>query len=225
MWFFCGKWMVKRGEKTVRSRGGTPVPVGDFRFLPQKSQMVADVVFFEGFCVKFWHLPERRGANSMNLPGWILERLAQRPSRKSDAPMRISNLTRQAELAHRVDVADDGTKRRKGLLGREALSAGEGLWIVPCESIHTFGMQFPIDLIYLDRDKRVKKVRNDVPPWRISACLSAHSVLELAPGSIRRTGTKPGDRLEFSSALLPNDCRINTDACDPAWPGPANERG
>jgi hypothetical protein len=161
----------------------------------------------------------------MNLPGWILDRLAQRPSRKPDALLRISNLTRQAELAHCVDVADEGIKRRKGLLGREALSAGEGLWIVPCESIHTFGMQFPIDLIYLDRDKRVKKIRDGVPPWRISACLSAHSVLELASGSIRRTGTKPGDRLEFSSALLPSDCRISADACDPALPVRANERG
>jgi hypothetical protein len=47
VWFFSGKWMVKRGEKTVRSCGGTPVPVGDFSFLPQKSQMVADVVVFE----------------------------------------------------------------------------------------------------------------------------------------------------------------------------------
>jgi uncharacterized membrane protein (UPF0127 family) len=61
-------------------------------------------------------------------------------------------------------------------------------------------MQFPIDLVYLDRDLRVKKVRSDVPPWRLSACLSAHSVLELASGTIRRTQTRRGDKLEFSSA-------------------------
>ena len=102
-------------------------------------------------------------------------------------------------LAHCVDVADSGAKRRKGLLGRAMLPAGEGLWIVPCEAVHTFGMQFPIDLVYLDRDKRVKKVRHGVPPRRLSACLFAHSVLELASGSIRRTQTQPGDKLEFSS--------------------------
>src|SRR5258707_9734302 len=141
----------------------------------------------------------------MNLTRRILDRLGHRCSVKPDVHLKISNLTRQAELAHCVDVADHGAKRRKGLLGREMLSAGEGLWIVPCESVHTFGMQFPIDLVYLDGEKRVKKVRNDVPPWRISACLSAYSVLELASGSIHRTQTKPGDRLEFSSASLPSD--------------------
>jgi len=117
----------------------------------------------------------------------------------------ISNVTRQVELAGCIDVADCNQKRRKGLLGRKELRAGEGLWIVPCEAIHTFGMRFPIDLVYLDRDKRVKKVRHEVPPWRLSACLSAHSVLELAPGSIRTTGTSPGDRLEFSLVEAPED--------------------
>ena len=108
-------------------------------------------------------------------------------------------MTREVELGDCIDVADCVGKRRKGLLGRKELRAGEGLWIVPCEAIHTFGMQFPIDLVYLDIDKRVKKVRHQVPPWRLSACLSAHSVLELAAGAIHSTGTKPGDQLEFSS--------------------------
>lgn len=120
---------------------------------------------------------------------------------KPDVRLRISNLTRQAELAGRVEVADQGAKRRKGLLGRASLAPGEGLWILPCEAVHTFGMQFPIDLVYLDRDLRVKKVRSSVPPWRLSACLSAHSVLELAAGTIRATRTMRGDRLEFSSPV------------------------
>jgi uncharacterized protein len=112
--------------------------------------------------------------------------------------VKISNLTRQVLLAHCVEVADHGATRRKGLLGRNALPAGEGLWIVPCESVHTFFMKFPIDLIYLDRNKKVKKVRNSVPPWRVSACLSAHSIIELASGTIIMTQTRPGDALEFS---------------------------
>lgn len=112
--------------------------------------------------------------------------------------MRVSNLTRQTEVANCVLVADRGESRRKGLLGRDRLSATEGLWIVPCEAVHTFGMRFPIDLIYLDRHHRIKKIKSDVPPWKLSACLSAHSVLELAAGRIRETHTQPGDRLEFS---------------------------
>src|SRR6267154_4357910 len=123
---------------------------------------------------------------------------------KPNSPLKIWNLTRQAVLADCVEVADRGATRRKGLLGRSGLSAGEGLWIVPCESVHTFGMKFPIDLVYLDRNKKVKKVRSGVPPWRLSACLSAHSVIELATGTIHRTQTSPGDRLEFSSADAPS---------------------
>jgi uncharacterized membrane protein (UPF0127 family) len=130
----------------------------------------------------------------------IVDRLTRRRPAKPDLRLRISNLTRQSELAHCAEVADDGAKRRKGLLGRRELRPGEGLWIRPCEAVHTFGMQFPIDLVYLDRNLRVKKVRSDVRPWRLSACLTAHSVLELASGTIRGTQTKPGDTLEFSSA-------------------------
>ncbi|HEX4021257.1 MAG TPA: DUF192 domain-containing protein [Acidobacteriaceae bacterium] len=136
----------------------------------------------------------------MNPARRILDRLAGHNPRKPDAPLKISNLTRPAVIAHYVEIARHGAARRKGLLGRNHLATGEGLWIVPCESVHTFGMRFAIDLIYLDRNKKVKKVRSDVPPWRLSACLSAHSVLELAPGTIHRTGIRRGDRLEFSSA-------------------------
>ena len=100
----------------------------------------------------------------MQLTRWISDHFPQRRSAKPDVHLRITNLTRHVEIAHFVDVADKGAKRRKGLLGHERLSAGEGLWIVPCEAVHTFGMQFPIDLIYLDRDKRVKKDQK----WRAS---------------------------------------------------------
>ena len=102
------------------------------------------------------------------------------------------------EVARCAEVADVGAKRRKGLLGRQELRAGEGLWIRPCEAVHTFGMKFPIDLVYLDRKLRVKKVRSGVRPWRLSFCFTAHSVLELASGTIHETQTKPGDRIEFS---------------------------
>jgi len=64
-------------------------------------------------------------------------------------------------------------------------------------------MRFPIDLLYLDRKNKIKKVRNEVGAWRMSACLSAHSVLELPAGTIRETQTQSGDTLEFSSVSLP----------------------
>ncbi|HTU51115.1 MAG TPA: DUF192 domain-containing protein [Acidobacteriaceae bacterium] len=118
--------------------------------------------------------------------------------REPDARWRVLNLTRQTVLAERVEVADRGAKRRKGLLGRSGLGPEEGLWIVPCESVHTFGMRFAIDLVYVDRKLRVRKVRSGVPPWRMSACLTAHSVIELASGAAFASKTQVGDQLEFS---------------------------
>jgi uncharacterized membrane protein (UPF0127 family) len=141
----------------------------------------------------------------MNLTPGISNSLVEEGGAKAGSRLKIWNLTRQTVLAHSVEVADHGAARRKGLLGRKELPAGEGLWIVPCESVHTFWMRFPIDLVYLDRHKKVKKVRSGVPPWRISACFSAHSVLEFASGTIHSTQTKPGDLLEFSPQSLTGD--------------------
>ncbi len=114
--------------------------------------------------------------------------------------MVVRNKTRNTQLGDRVDVAGSGAKRTKGLLGRKGLAPGEGMWIVPCESVHTFFMRFPIDLVYIDRKQRVRKVRSSVPPWRLSACLSAHSILELPAGTIQDSLTEAGDILEIVDA-------------------------
>ena len=107
----------------------------------------------------------------------------------------MRNHTRDTVLAHAVEVADTSAKRRTGLLKHEKLEPGEGLWIVPCESVHTFFMKFPIDLLYLDRRHKVRKARSAVRPWRLSACLLAHSVLELPAGTVKQSGTQAGDEL------------------------------
>ena len=109
----------------------------------------------------------------------------------------MRNLTRNTVLGESVDVADTSAKRRTGLLKHQRLEPGEGLWISPCESVHTFFMKFPIDLVYIDKQRKVRKVRDAVPAWRLSACVSAHSVLELPAGTARQTGTCAGDMLEF----------------------------
>ena len=134
---------------------------------------------------------------------------ARRDVSDPDAFLRVSNLTRQTVLATCMKVADSGREKRKGLLGRAQLNPGEGLWILPCEAVHTFGMQFSIDLIYLDSKRRIKKLRSDVPPMRFSACLSAHSVLELVAGAIRESRTELGDRLEFSAKPSMNEPRLS----------------
>ena len=111
--------------------------------------------------------------------------------------VRVENLTRSNLVAASVEVAGDSASRRKGLLGHSPLAPEEGLWIVPCESVHTIGMAFPIDLIYLDASRKVRKLCRNVPAWRFSICLSAHSILELAAGTIDRTQVAVGDRLEL----------------------------
>jgi uncharacterized membrane protein (UPF0127 family) len=111
----------------------------------------------------------------------------------------VRNRTRQTVVATKAEVADTPGKRRTGLLKHERLEPGEGLWIVPSESVHTFFMKFPIDLVYLDRKRKVKKVRHAVGPWRVSMCLTAHSVLELPAGAARQSETKKGDILELEN--------------------------
>ncbi|HEY1806463.1 MAG TPA: DUF192 domain-containing protein [Terracidiphilus sp.] len=125
-------------------------------------------------------------------------------------PLRVTNITRGTVLATRLEAAHTGPKRRKGLLGRDGLATGEGLWIAPCESVHTFFMRFPIDLVYLDREQRIKKARSAVGPWRLSACLSAHSILELPAGTIVNTQTERGDTLEITESEPVGSCSVSS---------------
>jgi uncharacterized membrane protein (UPF0127 family) len=109
----------------------------------------------------------------------------------------VRNHTRGTILGEAVEIADSSEKRRVGLLKHVRLEPGSGLWIVPCESVHTFFMKFPIDLVYLDKQRKVRKVRHAVPAWRLSACLTAHSILELPAGTVEKSGTMPGDELSL----------------------------
>lgn len=100
-------------------------------------------------------------------------------------------------LADRADIADTSARRRTGLLKHNTLERGEGLWIAPCEAVHTFGMKFPIDVLYLDKKKKVLKIRHGMQRRRMSACLRAYSVLELPSGTAKATQTMAGDVLDF----------------------------
>jgi uncharacterized membrane protein (UPF0127 family) len=111
--------------------------------------------------------------------------------------MHAANITRGTVLAASLEVADSGPARNKGLLNRDGLDSGGGLWIIPCQSVHTFFMRFPIDLVYLDSRKRVRKVRSAVGPGRISFCLTAQSIIELPAGTVKQTQTQPGDSLSI----------------------------
>ncbi len=100
-------------------------------------------------------------------------------------------------MADRADIADTSAKRRTGLLKHTELVPGEGLWIAPCEAVHTIGMKFPIDVLFLSKTRKVLKIKNEMRRGRMSVCLRAHSVLELPSGTATATRTVAGDQLEF----------------------------
>jgi uncharacterized protein len=115
----------------------------------------------------------------------------------------VYNRTRETFIATEAVVADGYFSRLVGLLGKTKRWArfGAGLWIVPSRGVHTIGMLFPIDLVFLNKDKAVVHIEEHVRPFRVSKIsLKAVSVLELPPHTIYRTATQVGDQLEISSA-------------------------
>jgi uncharacterized protein len=114
-------------------------------------------------------------------------------------PFVVRNRTRGAILASKVQLADTSRARRIGLLKHDQLNEGEGLWIYPTQAIHTFGMRFPIDVAFLDRRMRVKRIYHQLAPFRWTSLVwSAQSVLELPSGSLAGTQTVVGDELQIS---------------------------
>jgi len=113
--------------------------------------------------------------------------------------LRVHNQSRDTTLADRALIADNSKTRKTGLLKHDRLESGEGLWITPCEGIHTVGMKFPIDVLFLDKKRKVVKIRAAMPRWRMAASLFAHSVLELPSGTAQATQTTSGDQLEFET--------------------------
>jgi uncharacterized protein len=104
-------------------------------------------------------------------------------------------------VARDVTVADRFGSRLVGLMGREQLGPDEGLWLLPCNSVHMFFMRTPLDIAYLDRQRRVVHCVPEMREWRVKLLpvRRAHSALELAPGTLRRHGINVGDQLEMET--------------------------
>jgi len=118
----------------------------------------------------------------------------------SPTPAYAFNRTRRTYLATALSVADTHWSRLRGLMGTAAADfrAGQGLWIVPSHGVHTFAMRFPIDVLYLDGNKFVVHVEQNLKPWRVAPVRArAASVLELPTETLRSTGTVLGDEIEI----------------------------
>lgn len=108
--------------------------------------------------------------------------------------LQIDNLTRNVSLVTAGRVADGFWSRLRGLMGAAGLAEGDGLLIIPCNSIHTHFMRFPIDVLYVSRELHVVHVDRAMPPWRFG-CIhrSSRFVVELPAGAA--DGTEVGDML------------------------------
>lgn len=115
--------------------------------------------------------------------------------------LRIYNRARERYLASEGRTARSFWARLRGLLGCPPLRSGQGLWIAPCNWIHTLGMGFSIDVLYLDREGQVLRVTSGMHPNRIGPLVwRANSVVELPAGTIEGTGTRVGDWVEITWA-------------------------
>jgi uncharacterized membrane protein (UPF0127 family) len=125
----------------------------------------------------------------------FLSPILERP----DVRYRLMNESRGVVLATTIEIALDSRSRRRGLLGRAGLAAGSALVIAPCESIHTFFMKFPIDVLFVAKNGTIVRAFANVGAWRLRAAFSAFAAIEFAAGAIDRSGTGRGDRVILES--------------------------
>ena len=112
----------------------------------------------------------------------------------------VFNVTRQSFVSLGVSPADTHITRLRGLLGRMRIRSEEGLWVVPCQGIHTIGLLFAIDVIYLDEDRRVIHLIEHLGPFRVAPIRrQSSSVLELPTRTIYSSNTQVGDSLLICS--------------------------
>ncbi len=137
---------------------------------------------------------------------------------KEDGTVFVFNKTKQTFLAYRVKIADSILGRLVGLLGRRSIEPDSGLWIFPSRGIHTMGMLFDIDVIFLDRNLKVVAVREVVHPFSMTSLfLNAESALELPAHTIFKSQTEIGDEMMISrfdslQAVQPEMPPVETEA-------------
>jgi uncharacterized membrane protein (UPF0127 family) len=121
--------------------------------------------------------------------------------RYADRPYELRNERTGRLIAQTVIPAFESDARRTGLLGRDTFDKGSAMVIAPSNAIHTFGMQFPIDALFVRRNGVVVKVRRNIPPWRAVAALRAYAVIELPAGTLAPEDARVGDVLTIVATV------------------------
>ncbi len=123
-----------------------------------------------------------------------------RPLRKAAGDTcSLVNVRTGSVIAEVVESALDSKSRRKGLLGRDSLADSHALVLAPCGSVHTIGMRFPIDVLFMNADGSVIKIVERMGAWRMAGSLQACITVELPTGSVQRHHVLTGDRLSIQS--------------------------
>lgn len=113
-----------------------------------------------------------------------------------NAGVLLDDLSESVVIGH-VRRTTSAFERMRGLLGHGPLAADHGLWLVPCNSIHTAFMRYPIDVVFLDRALTVVYIETALSPWRSAWRVRARSVLELAAGGAAAAELTVGQRLRW----------------------------
>lgn len=113
----------------------------------------------------------------------------------------IRNANRNTILAQNVRIADCFLGRLKGLLGTNRLAEGAALIIKPCSSVHTFGMKYAIDVLFIDKGGRVCKVVHSLTPRRLAWAGNSSYVIELPSGTLKATNTLENDIIQVFDSL------------------------
>jgi uncharacterized membrane protein (UPF0127 family) len=118
--------------------------------------------------------------------------------------MVLVNATKKTVVSDNCHFANTVLKRMVGLLNRGQFGQGEGLLLDRCYGIHTFGMRFPIDVLFLDKDLHVIRAVKALPPYRTCVVKKSVYVLEVPVGALDVSHTVEGDQIQIRTA--------NTDA-------------
>ncbi len=128
---------------------------------------------------------------------------------RSDARHALVNATQNAIVAAHVEAAIDSSSRRRGLLGRDSLQQETAFIIAPSNAVHTFGMRFPIDLLFVSRRGEVVKRVIALPRRRISGALHAFATIEFRANHPGVAATRVGDRLILEPVHHPSEPHRN----------------
>ena len=134
--------------------------------------------------------------------------------------MVLVNATRKTVVSDRCRFANSVFKRMIGLLNRKSLAQGEGLLLDRCYGIHTIGMRFPIDVLFLDKELHVMRAVLALPPFRTCVVKHAIYVLELPVGSIQRSQTAAGDQIQMRTVTQETSSIAKAALLEKAQPAP-----